>query len=149
MCLLSFRRIDRDRRKHIPLLLEGDEDIAMLERYLERGHMFGLYDSGRLASLAIVLPDRCDAELMNIVTDGNLRGRGYGSAMLSFLADEFSSYDFLIAGTGDSSPARSFYEKNGFEAYEIRKGFFLHYDHPVIEDGRRLIDMIMYRRRLG
>ena len=147
--MLSFKRIDSDRSCYIPLLLEGDEDIAMLRRYLGKGQMFGLYDNGNLAVLAIVISDGVYAEIMNIVTERRFRGMGYGSAMLSFLSSEFSSYDFLIAGTGDSSPARAFYEKNGFEEYGIRRRFFLQYSNPVFEDGRQLVDMIMYRRRLG
>ena len=146
--LLSFKRIDSDRSVFIPLLLEGDEDMAMLDRYLHKGEMFGLYDEDMLAVLAIVIADGGIAEIMNIVTEGNLRGMGYGSAMLSFLSAEFSLCEYLIAGTGDSSSARAFYEKNGFAECGVRKGFFLQYSHPVIENGRRLVDMIMYQKRL-
>ena len=146
--MLSFAKIDSARRKYIPLLLEADEDIAMLDRYLHKGMMFGLYDNGELVTLAIVLHREDCVELMNIVTVDGFRGRGYGSAMISFLSREFSSFRFLIAGTGDNSPAREFYKRNGFEEYGRRKEFFLQYDHPVIENGRRLVDMVLYRKRL-
>ena len=83
-------------------------------------------------------------ELMNIVTREERRGMGYGSAMLSFLSE---TYGDLRAGTGDVSPARKFYEKNGFVETDVRKDFFLQYDHPVIENGRQLVDMVIYEKR--
>ena len=147
--MLDFRRIDLDRSIYIPLLLEGDEDIAMLNRYLDKGDLFGLFDADGVVTLALVTADGNGAELMNIVTVEKHRGKGYGSLMLSYLSKEFSAYGYLTAGTGDCSPARLFYEKNGFSLSGLRKGFFLQYDHPVIENGRRLTDMVLYRKRIG
>ena len=147
--MLDFRRIDSDRSIYIPLLLEGDEDIAMLNRYLDKGALFGLFDADGVVTLALVTADGNGAELMNIVTVEKHRRKGYGSLMLSYLSKEFSAYGYLTAGTGDCSPARLFYEKNGFSLSGLRKGFFLQYDHPVIENGRRLTDMVLYRKRIG
>ncbi len=147
--MLDFRKIDSDRSAYIPLLLEGDEDMAMLNRYLDRGDLFGLFDNEDVVTLALVTAEGDCAELMNIVTVEKHRGKGYGSLMLSYLSKEFSAYGYLIAGTGDCSPARLFYEKNGFSLSGLRKGFFLQYDHPVIENGRMLTDMVLYRKRLG
>ena len=147
--MLDFRKIDSDRSAYIPLLLEGDEDMAMLNRYLDRGDLFGLFDNEDVVTLALVTAEGDCAELMNIVTVEKHRGKGYGSLMLSYLSKEFSAYGYLIAGTGACSPARLFYEKHGFSLSGLRKGFFLQYDHPVIENGRRLTDMVMYRKRIG
>ena len=147
--MLDFRRIDSDRSAYIPLLLEGDEDMAMLNRYLDRGDLFGLFDNEDVVTLALVTAEGDCAELMNIVTVEKHRGKGYGSLMLSYLSKEFSAYGYLIAGTGGCSPARLFYEENGFSLSGLRKGFFLQYDHPVIENGRMLTDMVLYRKRIG
>ena len=147
--MLDFRKIDSDRSAYIPLLLEGDEDMAMLNRYLDRGDLFGLFDNENVVTLALVTAEGDCAELMNIVTVEKHRGKGYGSLMLSYLSKEFSAYGYLIAGTGDCSPARLFYEKNGFSLSGLRKDFVLQYDHPVIENGRMLTDMVLYRKRLG
>lgn len=147
--MLDFRKIDSDRSAYIPLLLEGDEDMSMLNRYLDRGDLFGLFDNEDVVTLALVTAEGDCAELMNIVTVEKHRGKGYGSLMLSYLSKEFSAYGYLIAGTGDCSPARLFYEKNGFSLSGLRKDFFLQYDHPVIENGRMLTDMVLYRKRLG
>ena len=107
------------------------------------------FDNENVVTLALVTAEGDCAELMNIVTVEKHRGKGYGSLMLSYLSKEFSAYGYLIAGTGDCSPARLFYEKNGFSLSGLRKDFFLQYDHPVIENGRMLTDMVLYRKRLG
>lgn len=42
-----------------------------------------------------------------------------------------------------------FYEKCGFVKFGIRRNFFLeNYDHPIYEDGVRLVDMIVLRKVL-
>ena len=74
--MLDFRRIDSDRSIYIPLLLEGDEDIAMLNRYLDKGDLFGLFDADGVVTLALVTADGNGAELMNIVTVEKHRGKG-------------------------------------------------------------------------
>ena len=144
----NFREILSDRTEFIPLLLQGDEDIAMLCKYLHKGRLFALCDVSSIATLALVVAEGNTAELMNIVTAEEKRGKGFGSAMIEHLAEEFSLCDYLIAGTGDSSPARAFYEKNGFTAYGMRKDFFLQYDHQIMENGNILRDMILYRKPL-
>ena len=144
----NFREILSDRTEFIPLLLQGDEDIAMLCKYLHKGRLFALCDVSSIATLALVVAEGNTAELMNIVTAEEKRGKGFGSAMIEHLAEEFSHCDYLIAGTGDSSPARAFYEKNGFTAYGMRKDFFLQYDHQIMENGNILRDMILYRKPL-
>ena len=90
--MLDFRKIDSDRSAYIPLLLEGDEDMAMLNRYLDRGDLFGLFDNEDVVTLALVTAEGDCAELMNIVTVEKHRGKGYGSLMLSYLSKEFSAY---------------------------------------------------------
>ena len=139
-----FKKIGSDRDVFIPLLLEGDEDMNMLGKYLHEGDLFGLYEDGEPVTLALVLQHEGCTELMNIVTREEKRGMGYGSAMLSFLS---ATCGDLKAGTGDVSPARNFYEKNGFVETGVRKDFFLQYDHPVIENGRQLVDMVIYEKR--
>lgn len=142
-----FMKITGDRSGYLSLLLEADEDEAMLGRYLDSGTMYALTEDGVTVCIAIVVMRGQEAELMNIAVPSCLRGRGHGSNMLSCIIHELSGRcTRLIVGTGDASPARRFYERNGFRRCGIRKGFFLQYDHPVVEDGRRLVDMVMYSK---
>ena len=43
---MVIRRIDEDRKRYLGLLLLGDEEERMIDRYLERGDMYVLDDCG-------------------------------------------------------------------------------------------------------
>ena len=81
-----FMKITGDRSGYVPLLLEADEDEAMLGRYLDSGTMYALTEDG----VAIVVMRGQEAELMNIAVPPHLRGRGHGSNMLSCIIQELS-----------------------------------------------------------
>ena len=58
--------------------------------------------------------------------------------------------EWLILGTGDSPKTIPFYQKCGFVPYCRIPHFFLeHYDHPMIEDGVLLDDMVYLRKSLS
>ena len=78
MPVIESRIIEGDRTAFIPLLLEGDEDIAMLSRYLNDGTLLSLVFDGQLAALALVVGN----ELMNIVVEASCRRMGLGSRLL-------------------------------------------------------------------
>lgn len=40
------RAVERDRKRHLALLLEADPDEAMIARYLERGDMYVVEERG-------------------------------------------------------------------------------------------------------
>ena len=59
------------------------------------------------------------------------------------------SSDLLQVGTGDSPMTVPFYEKCGFVRSHVVENFFTdHYDHPIVEDGVLLRDMIYFRKTL-
>ena len=59
------------------------------------------------------------------------------------------SFHTLRAGTGDSPLAIPFYRKCGFrECYRIKNFFTDNYDHPIIENGRLLTDMVYLEKEL-
>ena len=70
--------------------------------------------------------------------------------MVRFLADTYGErFDILQVGTGDSPATVPFYEKCGFRRSHVLKGFFTkHYDRPIYEEGRRLVDMVYLRMKL-
>ena len=45
---MDIRRIESGKRDFLPLLLLGDEQEDMIDRYLDRGTLLALYDGGRL-----------------------------------------------------------------------------------------------------
>ena len=56
----------------------------------------------------------------------------------------------MLVGTGDVPRALHFYRKNGFEVSHKVENFFIdNYDHPMIEEGVQLIDMVYLKRNLN
>ena len=53
----------------------------------------------------------------------------------------------LTAGTGDSRKTMSFYRNCGFSRSHTVEDFFVkNYDHPIIEEGKALKDMVYFKR---
>ena len=79
------------------------------------------------------------------------QGQGYGRALLRFVEEAYAGrYAVLQVGTGDSPLTLPFYEKCGFARSHTVKNFFTeHYDHPIIEGGVQLVDMVYLRKNLG
>lgn len=126
------------------MLLLGDEQEDMIDRYLDRGTMYALDDHGVKA--ICVVTDEGDGilEIKNIATHPDYQRKGYGRALIQFLIDTYKdTYRILQAGTGDSPLTVPFYERCGFKRTHIIKNFFIdHYDHPIYEAGIQLIDMV-------
>ena len=55
----------------------------------------------------------------------------------------------MTVGTGKGSSNVAFYEKCGFAVSHTVPGFFTdHYDHPIVEDGVVITDMIYLQKEL-
>lgn len=66
------------------------------------------------------------------------------SALIRYIKEQFRwDFTLLQVGTGDSPLTVPFYEKCGFRRSHSIPNFFLdHYDHPIFEAGKQLIDMV-------
>ena len=89
-------------------------------------------------------------EIKNIAVDPENQGKGYGKALIDFLASKYADeYSVLQVGTGDSPLTVPFYEKCGFvRSHNIPNFFTDNYDHPIYECGVQLIDMVYLQRCL-
>ena len=142
---MEIRQIPENKRDFLPLLLLGDEQQDMIERYLDRGTLLALYDGGTLRTVAVVTDEgRGVFELKNLATEPRSRGRGYGRAMVEHVIGLCRGRGRqLLVGTGDSPLTIPFYEHLGFrESHRVKNFFTDHYDHPIYEAGRRLEDMV-------
>ena len=91
----SITKITDNKKRYLDLLLLGDEQESMIDRYLERGEMFVLEDDGVKAVCVVTGESREVCELKNIA------------------------------------------------------GFFTqNYDHPIIDNGVLLKDMIYLKRKI-
>ena len=147
---MQILEIKTEKKKYLDLLLLADEQESMIDRYLERGSMYVLFDNGAKAVAVVTDEGNGVLEIKNIATAPESQGKGYGRRMIDFLSDKYrGKFKTLQVGTGDSPLTIPFYEKCGFKKSHVVKNFFTdNYDHPIFECGVQLADMIYLRKSL-
>jgi len=141
---------DNNKMNFMDLLLLADEELKMIEKYLYRGEMFALYDDD-LKSVCVVTQESDDVcELKNIATYEKWHSKGYGSKLLNHIFSHYKGkYTTMLVGTGDIPWILQFYQKNGFRTSHRIKDFFTNnYNHPILEDGVQLVDMVYLSKSL-
>lgn len=146
---MEIRLVRENKKQFLSLLLLADEQENMIDRYLERGELFALYDGGIVRSVCVVTKEAQGAELKNLATRPEDQRKGYGSALVRFLFRHCQPQGALFVGTGDSPLTVPFYEGLGFARSHVVENFFTeHYDHPMWEGGKQLRDMIYLKKEL-
>ena len=147
---MEIIEIKENKKQYLPLLLLADEQESMIDRYLDRGTMYVLDDHGIKCECVVTDEGEGVLELKNIATEPEYQGKGYGKALIDFVATKYrGEYSILQVGTGDSPSTVPFYEKCGFTRSHSIKNFFVdHYDHPIYACGVQLIDMIYLQKRI-
>lgn len=147
---MEFLKIENNKKRYIDLLLLGDEDEKMIDKYLERGEMYILDDNGIKAECVVTDEGNKILEIKNIAVSPKFQKQGYGKKLIEFITEKYSeNFSVIQAGTGDSPLTISFYEKCGFKKSHIVKNFFIdNYKNPIYEEGVQLIDMIYLQKNL-
>ncbi|WP_010663773.1 GNAT family N-acetyltransferase [Marinilabilia salmonicolor] len=147
---MKIEKIPSNKKQHIDLLLLADESEDMIDRYLERGDMFALYDQDLKTVCVVAAIDEATCELKNIATYEKYQRKGYAKALINFISHYYKdSFETMLVGTGDTPAILSFYESCGFEKSHIIVNFFTdNYDHPMFEDEVQLIDMVYLKKIL-
>ena len=147
---MNIFEVKDNKKDYLQLLLLADEQENMIDQYLERGTMYVLDDAGIKAVCVVTDEGDENLEIKNIATELQHQRKGYGRILIEFIIQKYRhQYAALLVGTGDSPLTVPFYEKCGFRRSHVVKNFFLdHYDHPIWEEGRQLIDMIYLKMEL-
>ena len=89
-------------------------------------------------------------EIKNLAVISKYQNQGYGRMLIDFVCKKYKNiFKVLQVGTGDSPLTIPFYEKCGFKrAYTIKNFFIENYDHPIIENGVKLVDMVYLKKEL-
>lgn len=147
---MNIAEIKTGKKRFLPLLLLADEQEDMIDRYLDRGTMYVLEEGG-VQALCVVTDEGGGAlELKNLAVTPARQRQGYGRRLVDFLCETYAGrYACLLVGTGDSPLTLPFYEACGFRRSHVVPNFFTdHYDHPIFEGGKQLVDMIYLVREL-
>ena len=147
---MKIVEITENKKEYLDLLLLADEQENMIDRYLEKGKMYVLDDNGVKCECVITDEENGDLEIKNISTMSEHQGKGYAKALIEFLVKKYhGQYSILQVGTGNSPLTIPFYKKCGFVRSHTIPNFFTdNYDHPIIECGVQLVDMIYLQRSL-
>ena len=147
---MTIEKITNNKKQHLDLLLLADEQEDMIDRYLESGDMFALYDDDLKTVCVVAKIDEETCELKNIATYEKYQGKGYARALIKYISDYYKhQYKAMLVGTGETPKILSFYESCGFEKSHVIKNFFTdNYDHEMFEDGIQLIDMVYLKKKL-
>ena len=142
--------INDNKKDFLDLLLLADEQEDMIDKYLERGVLFALYDDD-LKSICVVT-DEGDGtfEIQNIATYPQFQGKGYGRSLINHVCDHYKDKGTtMLVGTGDTPVIVPFYENSGFVlSYRIENYFTEHYKEPIFEHGVQLKDKVYLKRTL-
>lgn len=147
---MEIKIVNKNKKQFLDLLLLADEQESMIDKYLECGDLFALYD-GDLKSICVVTEESKDiCELKNLATYEEYQNQGYGKILIQYIFDYYKSkYKTMLVGTGDVPYILRFYEKSGFTVSERISNFFIdNYDHPIIENGIQLVDMVYLSKEL-
>ena len=147
---MEIKKVEKDKKKYISLLLLGDEDEKMIEKYLERGEMYIIDDSGVKGECVITDEGNGILEIKNIAVIPKYQKEGYGRLLIEYITEKyFEKYSVLQVGTGDSPATIPFYEKLGFKRHHIIENFFIdNYSKPIYECGVKLVHMVYLQKNL-
>lgn len=164
-----IEQVQKNKKAFLSLLLVGDEQETMIDRYLQRGELFVLYENEAQAPSGILPASNvapCGAsplavavvtnegggvfELKNLAVSPHHQRRGIGRFLVDFLCRHYGpAGEWLIVGTGESQATTSFYASCGFAySHRIPHFFIENYDHPIVEEGKMLDDMLYFKRCL-
>ena len=150
---MEIREITGDKRRYLPLLLVGDEQEEMVMRYLPHGSLFVCFDPDPCA--VAVVTDEGDGccELKNLAVEPCRQRQGYGRRMVAFVVRRYAEqgYRTLRVGTGETPSTRSASTRSAASAPQAAFPtlFTRNYDHPIVEEGVLLRDMILLEQPLG
>lgn len=144
-------QVKENKRAYLPLLLIGDEQENMIERYLMCGELFRYEMDGKTCAVCVVTHKGEGVyELNNIAVLPEERHAGIGRRLIEFVFSHYSNLSVLYVGTGESPGTLGFYQACGFEYSHRVPGFFRdYYDHEIVEDGVILTDMVYLKRERG
>ena len=93
---MKIKEIKENKKQFLPLLLLADEQEDMINRYLDKGTMYVLDDDGVKCECVVTDEGNGILEIKNIATEPEYQGKGYGKALIDFVATDIQRRIFHI-----------------------------------------------------
>lgn len=140
---IQIIQIMHSKRRYLDLLLIGDEQESMIEKYLDRGDLYVGIISGKPIGVCVVTKEsETLIEIKNIAVLPDYRRKGIGHEILKFIEQRYKGCNIQLC-TGETPSTLNFYYSAGYKYSHRIKGFFTkNYDHPIIEEDILLKDML-------
>ena len=134
----------------IPVLVLAEPSMSALRWSLENlsDTAYRADANGELVGAATMRWGDEPSELVELAVSAGRQGRGYGRAILEWLLAEGRRRGrrAIEVGTGNASLGNiAFYQKCGFRMASVRRDYFWYYREPVVENGIRVRDMLVFR----
>ena len=114
---MEIRKITSCKKDYLPLLLLGDEQEDMIDRYLERGTLYALFIEDAARAVCVVTDEGNGVlEIKNIAVEPAFQKKGLGRALIAYIENAYrQTHAVLQVGTGESPLTVPFYEKCGLK----------------------------------
>ena len=89
---MKIREVNENKKQFIALLLLADEQENMIDHYLEKSTMYVLEDGNVKAECVVTDEGNGILEIKNIAVDPENQGKGYGKALIDFLASKYAIF---------------------------------------------------------
>jgi ribosomal protein S18 acetylase RimI-like enzyme len=134
----------------LPLLRDADEDEERIRSLVTDGlhTTYAAWDETALVGAVVMRWASDTSEIEYIAVASDVRGRGYGKAMMAqiFVEAQLREIRSILVGTDNTSWDNiAFYQKCGFRMDHVRHNFFSYIQPPLTINGLPLLDMLMLR----
>lgn len=145
---MRIERINHDKKNFLDLLRIGDEQDEMIDRYLDRGDLYVGFVGRVPVAVCVATSEGVGVvEIKNLAVLPAYRRRGYGKSLLEFVEKRYADCAFQL-GTGETPSVLRFYARCGYRySHRIPDFFTDNYDHPIVEEGVLLKDMLYFMKR--
>jgi len=135
------------------ILLIADETVDAINKYVFDSDVYlAIVQQEAIGAFCLLRGNEGDLEIKNIAIVPQWQNRGIGSFLLAKIEEIAKKEEFktITVGTADTGKRQiSFYIRNGYTQYAVKKNFFLkNYDQPIYENGILLKNMVMLKKHI-
>ncbi|MAU70753.1 MAG: GNAT family N-acetyltransferase [Pseudozobellia sp.] len=135
------------------ILLIADETVDAINKYVFDSDVYlAIVQQEAIGAFCLLSDNEGALEIKNIAIVPQWQNRGIGSFLLAKIEEIAKKEEFktITVGTADTGKRQiSFYIRNGYAQYAVKKNFFLkNYNQPIYENGIMLKDMIILKKNI-